>query len=150
MSQEEYSNNCDYYSPTFHFYNLEQGQFVLNKLCNSNFNINLVYPYNNLIWSGTGYLEKIFRELKNNRLKVFADCRDNIEFALSLLRSDIDNIIFNSKNQKVNKKIIDLAGKYDCKIFLKNKFKKFFLINRTNGIEDFKKQFEIYEKKINL
>lgn len=147
MFQEKCLNNMIYELPTFVFFNLDQGKYLSRISKKNKLKFNLIYAYDQLVWQGPFYIKKIFSELEDEKLNCIAECMGNTGFVLSLLRIGIRKLNFFSQNVNLNKKVLNLAEKYDSKIFLFKKFKKIHVLSKANEINFYQKELQKYLEK---
>ena len=148
MCQKKCSHKMIYEIPAFNFSNLEQGKYISKVIKKSEIKLNLIYSYNQLKWQGPLYVRDLFKKIQNKNIFFHVDCKNNYGSVLQVMRTEISNIIFSSNDQIIDSKIMSLSEQYSSKIFSLKKFKKFYLINETNDIKFFMKEFNPHLEKI--
>ena len=138
-----------YDHPTFMFYNLNQGLFVLNTLKKTNIKINLIYPYSKLVWQGPLYLKNLFKKLEKSNIFLFAESNNDLGLILNLIRSQINYIIININDKIIDKKLKNMSAKYNTEIFKKDNFKKLYEPDYEISDRKFQNDFLIKINKIN-
>ena len=138
-----------YDHPTFMFYNLNQGLFILNTLKNSNIKINLIYPYSKLVWQGPLYLKNLFKKLEDSNIYLFAESNNDLGLILNLIRTQIKFIVININDKIIEKKLKNISIKYKTKIINKDNFKKLYEFRYEISDKKFQTEFKIKWNKIN-
>ena len=138
-----------YDHPTFIFYNLNQGLFILNTLKNSNIKINLIYPYSKLVWQGPLYLKNLFKKLEGRNIYLFAESNNDLGLILNLIRTQIKFIVININDKIIEKKLKNISIKYKTKIINKDNFKKLCEFRYEISDKKFQTEFKIKWNKIN-
>ena len=138
-----------YDHPTFMFYNLNQGLFVLNTLKNTNIKINLIYPYSKLVWQGPLYLKNLFKRLEKRNIFLFAESNNDLGLILNLIRAQINYIIININDKIVDKKLKNISDKYNTEIFNKDNFKILYELGYEISDRKFQDEFILKLNKIN-
>ena len=138
-----------YDHPTFTFYNLNQGLFILNTLKNSDIKINLIYPYSKLVWQGPLYLKNLFKKLESSNIYLFADSNNDLGLILNLIRTQIKFIVININDKIIQKKLKNISIKYETKIISKDNFKKLYEFRYEISDKKFQTEFKIKWNKIN-
>jgi hypothetical protein len=138
-----------YDHPTFIFYNLNQGLFILNTLKNSDIKINLIYPYSKLVWQGPLYLKNLFKKLESSNIYLFADSNNDLGLILNLIRTQIKFIVININDKIIQKKLKNISIKYETKIISKDNFKKLYEFRYEISDKKFQTEFKIKWNKIN-
>ena len=138
-----------YDHPTFIFYNLNQGLFILNTLKNSDIKINLIYPYSKLVWQGPLYLKNLFKKLERGNIYLFAESNNDLGLILNLIRTQIKFIVININDEIIEKKLKNISIKYKTKIINKDNFKKLYEFRYEISDRKFQTEFKIKWNKIN-
>ena len=138
-----------YDHPTFIFYNLNQGLFILNTLKNSDIKINLIYPYSKLVWQGPLYLKNLFKKLESSNIYLFADSNNDLGLILNLIRTQIKFIVININDKIIQKKLKNISIKYETKIISKDNFIKLYEFRYEISDKKFQTEFKIKWNKIN-
>ena len=138
-----------YDHPTFIFYNLNQGLFILNTLKNSDIKINLIYPYSKLVWQGPLYLKNLFKKLERGNIYLFAESNNDLGLILNLIRTQIKFIVININDEIIEKKLKNISIKYKTKIINKDNFKKLYEFRYEISDKKFQTEFKIKWNKIN-
>lgn len=138
-----------YDHPTFIFYNLNQGLFILNTLKNSDIKINLIYPYSKLVWQGPLYLKNLFKKLEGSNIYLFAESNNDLGLILNLIRTQIKFIVININDKIIQKKLKNISIKYETKIISKDNFKKLYEFRYEISDKKFQTEFKIKWNKIN-
>ena len=138
-----------YDHPTFIFYNLNQGLFILNTLKNSDIKINLIYPYSKLVWQGPLYLKNLFKKLERGNIYLFAESNNDLGLILNLIRTQIKFIVININDEIIEKKLKNISIKYKTKIIKKDNFKKLYGFRYEISDKKFQTEFKIKWNKIN-
>ena len=138
-----------YDHPTFTFYNLNQGLFILNTLKNSDIKINLIYPYSKLVWQGPLYLKNLFKKLEGSNIYLFAESNNDLGLILNLIRTQIKFIVININDKIIQKKLKNISIKYETKIISKDNFKKLYEFRYEISDKKFQTEFKIKWNKIN-
>ena len=138
-----------YDHPTFIFYNLNQGLFILNTLKNSDIKINLIYPYSKLVWQGPLYLKNLFKKLERGNIYLFAESNNDLGLILNLIRTQIKFIVININDKIIQKKLKNISIKYETKIISKDNFKKLYEFRYEISDKKFQTEFKIKWNKIN-
>ena len=91
--------------------------------------INILYPFQSILWQGPSLVKTIEEKLKKKNLFFIAEANTNIGVALSLLRLNLEYLSISKKmDHELQNKLISIAKKKNIEILISEKFCNFIRI----------------------